>query len=258
MRKLFLDIETFPNRGLFFGLFNQNISINQVEEPGYTLCWAAKWSDSREIMFSSVHTDGMEVMLEKIHALLTEADVVVHYNGKHFDIPILNKEFLNHEMLPPIPYQQIDLLLTVRANFKLTSNKLDFVSQYLGIGKKLPHKGMDLWIGCGKGEDASWKVMERYNKQDVRLLPLLYERLVPWIKNHPNEALYQDIFDKEGNHVECCPNCASTHIVKNGIEPLATQSYQRYKCSDCGTNLRGRSTILTIAKRKSVLTQSKL
>ncbi len=258
MKKLFLDIETFPNRGLFFGLFKQNISIQQVEEPGYTLCWAAKWADKKEIMFSSVHSDGEEVMLEKIHALLTEADAVVHYNGKNFDIPILNKEFLNHSMLPPVPYQQIDLLLTVRSNFRLTSNKLDFVAQYLGVGKKLPHKGMDLWIGCGNGNDADWAKMERYNKQDVRLLPKVYERLLPWIKNHPNEALYEDIYDQYGELMESCPNCNSTHLVKNGLEHLNTQSYQRYKCADCGTNLRGRSTVLLKEKRKVILTQSKL
>ena len=258
MRKLFLDIETAPNHCLTWGLFKQNISLDQIVDSGYTLCWAAKWEDSKEIMFSSVHGDGEEVMLEKIHALLTEADAVVHYNGKNFDIPILNKEFLKHYMLPPTPYQQIDLLLTVRSNFRLTSNKLDYVADYLGVGGKLPHKGMMLWVGCMEGNDTDWSKMERYNKQDVRLLPKVYDRLLPWIKNHPNEALYQDIYDQYGELMECCPNCSSTHLVKNGLEHLTTQSYQRYKCANCGTNLRGRSTVLLKEKRKVILTQSKL
>ena len=258
MKILYLDIETAPNKGSFWGLFKQNISIEQIDSPGYTLCWAAKWDDERAIHFSSIHVDGERNMLEKVHALLDAADVVVHYNGTNFDIPILNKDFLNNEMLPPNSYRQVDLLQTVRRNFRLTSNKLDFVANYLGIGGKLPHKGMGLWNGCMAGNEADWRKMERYNKQDVVLLPKLYNKLLPWIKNHPNAALYHDVVDKNGDPIESCTNCGSTHLAKNGMEHLNTQSYQRYRCMDCGTPLRGRSTVLLANKRKVILTQSKL
>ena len=257
MRKLFLDIETAPNKGSFWGLFKQNISIEMIDEPGYTLCWSAKWDDEKHVMFMSLN-DGKREMLEGIHALLCAADAVVHYNGTNFDIPILNKDFLDSDMLPPDPYRQIDLLLTVRKNFRLTSNKLDFVGNFLGIGGKLPHKGMSLWSGCMSGNAADWNKMERYNKQDVVLLPKLYKKLLPWIKNHPNVALFDDIVDKDGKPVKACTNCGSIHIAKNGMEHLNTQSYQRYKCMDCGTALRGRSTVLLKDKRQVILTQSKL
>jgi len=258
MKKLYLDIETAPNICMTWGLFRQNISIDKIVESGFTLCWAAKWEDSKEIMFSSVHGDGEQLMLTRMHELLCEADAVVHYNGTNFDMPILNKEFVNAKMLPPTPYQQIDLLRTVRARFRFTSNKLDYVAQFLGLGNKVHHKGMALWVGCMAGKDKDWKVMERYNIQDVRLLPKLYKTLLPWIQNHPNMGLYNEVLDSEGKHVEQCPNCGSTHLVRNGMEHLATQSYQRYKCSDCGTPLRGRSTALPLAKRKSIIVTSKL
>ena len=257
MKKLFLDIETAPNKGSFWGLFKQNISIEQIDEPGYTLCWAAKWEDDRTVMFSSIQ-DGKTEMLSAVHSLLDAADIVVHYNGTHFDIPILNKDFLHAEMMPPNSYRQIDLLQTVRRNFRSTSNKLDFVSNFLGIGGKLPNKGMALWNGCMAGNAADWRRMERYNKQDVKLLPKLYTKLLPWIKNHPNMGLYSDIVDKDGNPIEVCTNCQSSHLVKNGWEHLNTMSYQRYRCMDCGTPIRGRSTVLLANKRKVILTQSKL
>ena len=152
-------IETAPNKGSFWGIFKQNISIEQIDEPGYTLCWAAKWEGDNTIMFSSIQ-DGKEHMLSGIHSLLDAADIVVHYNGTQFDIPILNKDFLKAEMLPPNSYRQVDLLQTVRRNFRLTSNKLDFVANFLVIGGKLPNKGMALWDGCIDGKKADWGSME--------------------------------------------------------------------------------------------------
>ena len=129
---LLLDIETAPSRVFTWGLFNQNISISQIEEPGYTLCWAAKWLGKKKMMFSSVRKHGRTVMLNKIYALLEEADIVVHYNGSHFDIPTLNREFVKEEMTPPAPFQEVDLLKTCRKRFRFLSNKLDYVIRFLG------------------------------------------------------------------------------------------------------------------------------
>lgn len=252
MKILHLDIETAPNKGYFWGLFNQNISINQIEEPGYTLCWSAKWHDKRKIFFDSLQDSTMKNMLESIHTLLDEADAVVHYNGTKFDIPVLNKEFIKYNLPPPSPYHQIDLYRTVKASFRFASNKLDHVCQELGLGAKVQHKGMELWDGCMAGDPKSWKIMERYNKQDVRLLPRLYERLLPWIKDHPNHALFLE------DTRPICSNCGSVHVVSKGKETTKSQIYERFKCVDCGTPLRGRTTILPKEKKDSVLTRSKL
>lgn len=249
---LHLDIETFPNICYTWGLFNQNMSLDMIVESGTTACWAAKWDKGKKIYFSSLEEDGEKVMIQGIWNLLDEADIVVHYNGRKFDIPILNKEFAKLQMEPPEPYQQIDLLETVRRRFRFTSNKLDYVARFLGLGAKQQHKGMRLWAGCMEGNEKDWKLMKKYNIQDVRLLPRVYRRLLPWINNHPNMSLYAD------DELVRCTNCGSTHVHKKGIERLATQSYQRYKCADCGTPLRGRSTELSVEKRKGVLTQSKL
>ena len=247
-----MDIETAPNIVYSWGLFNQNISINQIVEPGYTLCWAAKWDDNSTIHFSSVHEDGMKKMLNKMHKLLEEADAVVHYNGTRFDMPTLNREFIKYDMDVPTPYHQIDLYRVVKQRFKFASNKLDWVCQELGLGYKVHHKGMSLWHDCINGDDKAWKVMEKYNKQDVRLLPKLYRKLLPWMKNHPNHALVTT------DTRPVCPNCGSVHVVKKGTEVTSTMQYQRYRCTACGTPIRGRTNIMTKEKKAGVLIQSKL
>ena len=94
MKILLIDIEVAPNTAHVWGIFDQNISINQLLESSYTLCYAAKWYGNPKIMFDSVQKSGKDKMLANVHALLDQADAVVHYNGSRFDIPILNKEFL--------------------------------------------------------------------------------------------------------------------------------------------------------------------
>lgn len=237
MKLLHLDIETAPHRVYAWGLWGQDIHPDNIVEPGYTLCWAAKWHGSREVLFESVHKSKPKTMIKRIHALMSEADALCHYNGSKFDIPILNQEFLFHGLAPPDPSESIDLLKTARSRFRLPSNKLDYVAKRLCVGGKVQHKGMELWRDCMDGDDSAWRVMERYNKQDVKLLERVYNALTPWIVHHPNLALYQD------DNRPACTNCGSHHVQSRGTEKTRTQIYRRYKCMKCGTPLRGGKTI---------------
>ena len=174
-------------------------------------------------------------MLKGIHDLLDMADAVITYNGNKFDLPVLNKEFLLHGFNPPSPYKSIDLLRTVRRNFRFASNKLDHVSQQLGLGKKVEHEGFELWLKCMDKDSAAWGRMEKYNIQDVLLLEKLYYKLLPWIKSLPNRNVEED------DHV--CPACGSKHLHKSGTRQTVTALYQRYKCSDCGSWSQGTTAI---------------
>ena len=253
MKILLLDIETAPHRVYAWGLWDQNIGLNQIEEPGYTLCWAAKWFGNKKMMFSSLYENGKiseaarRRMLEKAHALLDEADVVIHYYGEKFDIPTLNQEFLAMGFLPPSPYKQIDLLKTVKRQFRLASNKLDYVATHLGLAGKIEHKGMDLWRGCMAGDPAAWKVMERYNKRDVTLLEEVYIFCLPWIVNHPNYALYDD------KGVPVCPNCGGTKLQRQGYRYTNTMRYRQHQCQDCGKWSRERINSSTDVQKANTL-----
>ena len=235
MKILLLDIETSPNTAHVWGLWQQNVSINQLMESSYVLCYAAKWLGEEDIYFDSVHQSKPKPMLKGIHGLLDEADAVIHYNGTKFDIPTLNKEFLLSKLLPPSPYKQIDLLRVVRSNFRFPSNKLDYVSQRLNLGSQHAHEGHSLWVKCMNGDKDAWKRMEEYNIQDVVLLESLYNELLPWIKNAPNRNLYQDIAG--------CPTCGSSNLQKRGTAISTTGSYQRYQCKSCGSWSQGTKSI---------------
>lgn len=236
MKILFLDIERSPNIAYVWGLFKENIPLARLIDTSELLCYAAKWYDSEEIYFDSVYSNSPKGMLKGLHKLLNEADVVVHYNGTAFDIPVINTAFVENNMKPPAPYKQVDLLKVVRQQFKFTSNKMDHVSQQLGLGKK-NDTTFDLWVGCINNDELAWETMKEYNIEDVMILERLYDKLKPWIKGHPNYGLYNK--GEMGSLV--CPSCGSEDFQKRGLAYTTTGSYQRYQCSDCGSWFRDRT-----------------
>lgn len=244
MKILLLDIETAPNTAYIWRLFKENIGISQIIESSYVMCWAAKWLGKREIMFGSVQNTRPKKMLEGIHKLLDEADVVIHYYGTSFDIPTLNKEFILYGLKPPAPYKEIDLKNTVKKRFRFTSNKLDYVCQALGLGKK-KETTFELWVECMHNEPHAWKLMEKYNKHDVRLLEKLYAKIKPWIRNHANYSIYT-------NKGVVCPNCGSKKHQHRGWYYTQTSKYRRYQCNSCGNWFRSGKSLAPRPDQKSV------
>lgn len=232
-RTLVLDIETSPNVGHIWGLWNQNISLSQLMESGEVLCFAAQWDGEKKIHFHSTHKDGRDGMLLAAHALFTEADVIVGWNSKRFDVPWLKGEWARMGLGPPAPYMQIDLCNVVKREFRLPSNKLDYVAgELLGEHKKATG-GHGLWVACMNGDDKAWATMEKYNKADVVLTGKLLTRLRPWITNLPHPGLY------DGAEPDSCPDCGGSNLVKRGFAYTTLSRYQRYWCPDCGRWARG-------------------
>lgn len=191
-------------------------------------------------------------MIHNLYTVLDEADLVLHYNGKKFDIPYIQRTLLEHNYIPPSPFHQLDLYLIARSTFSFPSLKLDYISQHLNLGSKHKHEGFDLWKKFMEEDDTAHKTMKEYNIQDVLLVEALYKKVLPWIKTHPSHALY--------NHEEgtVCTNCGSDRVIKNGIETTLLMAYQRYRCQECGTNLRGRVNVVDKEKKQGMLSKSKL
>lgn len=238
MRILFLDLETSPNLAHVWGLWNQNIAINQLVNSTEVICFGARWNDSNKVIFKSVHHHGKQAMLDEMHKLLDQADVVIGWNSQSFDTKHMNREFLENGYLPPSPFKDLDLMRVVKSQFRLPSNKLDYVSQLLGVGAKVQHSGFKLWLDCMAGNAAAWKEMKEYQIQDVNLLVDLYEILKPWIKNGPHAALHDGV--ENG-----CRNCASTNLQRRGYSRTQAATYQRFQCQDCGTWQRGEKVSTT-------------
>ena len=100
-RILALDLETSPNLAHVWGLWQQNVGLNQLLESTEVICFGARWLGEEEVEFRSVHHDGKKKMLKRAWELLNEADAVMGWNSKGFDMKHLNREFLENGLTPP-------------------------------------------------------------------------------------------------------------------------------------------------------------
>lgn len=253
---LILDIETAPMLGYVWGLWDQNVALNQVHTDWYILSWSAKWLDDppSKVMYmdqrNAKNIEDDSKLMKKIWELLDEADVIITQNGKKFDQKKLNARFILNGMQPPSSYKHIDTLVIAKKHFAFTSNKLEYMTDKLCTKyKKLKHakfSGFELWKACLAGNKEAWKEMETYNKYDVLSLEELYHKLSPW-DNTVNFNVYTD--DEEHR----C-SCGSCEFKKQGYAYTSVAKYQRYKCKSCGKESRGRTNLLSKEKRASLKT----
>ena len=240
MKILIVDIETSPHISCHFGRWGENIQPEKTLEESRVICWAAKWAGERKTMFMSEWGHGADEMIEGIYDLFDEADVVVGFNSKRFDVKRINSEFIRRGWTPPSPYEQVDLLLQVRKNFAFSSNRLKHLLKELDLTPKLEDNAdMQLWIDvCVYNKAPARKRMEAYNKQDVKSTEELYDFMLGWITPHPNWGVYVDDVSDPDNPV--CPNCGGRHMRKHKIRRTKVRKYRQWHCQDCGKYSRGR------------------
>lgn len=232
-----MDLEVAPRMAWVYDFYETNV----VEEirPQVLLAVSWKWLGEKEAHCLTIYDrPGInryddKPLVTELWNLLDEANIVCAFNGKRFDLKMSNTFFLRHNMAPPSPYKQVDPLQTLRAKFRLGCNKLDYVGQFMDVGKKTEETYKDCWKklleGNEKERKEASKIMSRYCQNDSELLEKVYLKVLPWMDNHPNMALYSE-------QETICPRCgcASEFEVKSyrrtGMQINAIQ----YKCKRCG------------------------
>jgi hypothetical protein len=252
---LLFDIETAPILGYVWGLWENNLSLNQINSDWHLLAWSAKWlgESASKIMYMDQrrarNVEDDSKILKGIWKLLDEADIVITQNGKAFDEKKLNARFILNGMKPPSSYRHIDTKRIASRKFAFTSNKLEYMTDKLCTKyKKSKHSkfsGFELWSECLKGNLKAWKEMEHYNKYDVLSLEELYTRLKPW-----DSSINFDVYFDATKSV-CA--CGSRDFKKNGFKYTNIGKYQRFECKKCGSEARDRINLVSKEKRASLL-----
>lgn len=228
---LLFDIETTPHLAYVWGKYDQT-AVGFLKHQ-HLLSFSAKWLRGKHVTKGLIdypgykkdkHNDGL--LTKDMWDLLHEADIVVAHNGRAFDTKKMNARFSFHHLPPPAPYKIVDTKEMSKKYFNFTSNSLDDISQYLGVGKKLPNVGFDLWLECMAGNPKAWAVMKKYNAHDVVLLEAIYLHMLPWMDGHPNMSSL-----REGG---ACPKCGSPELIKRGEAKTQSTVFQRYQCKACG------------------------
>lgn len=249
MKILPFDTESFPNIGLTWGTWDQKVikvlkrrlicSISwswypTKERHTLALCDMPGYDPERYMrsLFTGEEDPANKQLIRAFAKVRAKADIAIGHNIDEFDDPMVNTDvFLNKLKAIPQDARTIDTLKVLRRRMRLNSNKLDDVCEQLGIGKKLKHPGIEMWLGCMRGEAKYWDWMKRYNAHDVDpLLVGLYEHVRPWIKNHPNLSA-----DSES---PCCPSCGHTRLSAWSWMYTQTGAYQRMRCQSCASFCR--------------------
>ena len=251
---LLFDIETSPLQAFIFqkSIWKANVGAEQVISEWFMLSWSARWLFDVNIM--SERLTGKEAIKEddsrlvkSLWKLLDSADLIIAHNGDSFDIPNMNTRFIVHDLPPTSPYQTIDTMLVARKQFGFTHNSLNGLAKIFGFDAK-KETDFELWKRCVAGDDEALAYMQEYNKGDVELLELIYLKLRPWIRSHPNLGLYVD------SDVAVCPNCFGDNLTWLDDKFYYTQvgKYPIFQC-ECGAFGRGRTSVLTKDARKALV-----
>lgn len=255
MKTLIFDIETAPLLANCWGLWDQSIGLDMIEADWYVLSYSAKWLGAKEVMYDDQEKakdiEDDTLMLKGIWRLLDECDVAVAHNGIKFDVKKLNTRFLLNGLGIPSPYKVVDTLRIAKANFAMTSNKLEYLSGLLSSKPKLKHAkfpGFKLWKECLARNPEAWAEMKKYNIRDTVALEEVYLKLRAWNKQQPNAGVYLE------KNKPVCSKCGHTKLQARGFSYTSIGKYQRYQCTKCGGWSRDRHSHTTQDVKATLLT----
>jgi DNA polymerase elongation subunit (family B) len=228
-KRLFFDIETSPNIGLFWQAgYKQRIDPDNIIKERAIICIAYKWEgeETGALFWDKKMCD--KRMLSEFIKIANHADELVGHNGDKFDLTWIRTRCLLHgiEMFPK--YTTIDTLKIARQQFKFNSNRLNYIAQFLGIGEKIKTE-FGLWkdVLLNNNREALSKMVD-YCKNDVILLEKVFNK----IQHHtPHKTHFGVVFNQDRGS---CPGCGSDDLVKHMIKVSAAGvRYQQYQCKTC-------------------------
>jgi len=246
---LIWDIETAPIIMAGWGLWRQDHNPVDIIQDWYIICAAWKWLDKDKVTSVSVLDDRLAfkkdpcddyVVVKALRKVLLHADIIVGHNIKSFDWKKLNTRLIYHGLDPLPKMRMADTLAMAKAEFKFTSNKLDYVAQFLGVGAKIPTtKG--LWMRCLKGDVKSIKEMVKYCKGDIAVSESVYLKLRPFSSSVNMSSYLDDSSDKL-----ICPKCGDKDAViqSRGTARTGSGLFNRYQCQGCAGWSRGKVNLL--------------
>ncbi len=226
MKRLIYDIETSPNIGTFWRPgYNLTITYKDIIKERAIICISYKWEDKKVQHLTWDKNQNDEKMLRKFAEISHEADETVAHNGDRFDIKWIRGRALLYGISMPPDIITIDTCKLARSLFNLNSYKLDYISQYLGVGSKIDTGGLELWHDIILRQDAkALKKMVAYCDNDVVILEKVYKKMKPYIKSKTRTSL---------NRTKC-PECSGFMEVSKQRVLASGSRRMQLRCTQCG------------------------
>lgn len=203
--------------------------LNWGADLGTIFCMGWKVLGEKQVHVESVwdthqsdELDDKELCV-RIKEILSEADLLVTYNGIKCDVPFIQTRLLHHNIAPLQPIAHKDVYYTAVHKLKLSRNRLYDVQTFLNLKNEKSPVNLLNWIKALVGNNKSQKDILYHCKQDVAVLEDAYMKLRPLMQAHPRI-----------HGIEGCNKCGG-HLIKRGLYITTGKNpKQRYSCSKCG------------------------
>jgi DNA polymerase elongation subunit (family B) len=237
MKVLFFDIEILNDPKKLFEFAWKIYPGATMGAEMSTICsFGYKWLGDKKAKCINVwdkkkySINDDRALLQEIRDIMVEADIIVSFYGKKFDIKHIDARLDHHGLraLPPFKGHHLDLHELAKRRYKLSFKRLDNLADFLRCGtKKLKHEGFSLWDKSWNLDKKAQKTMSAYCAQDVEVLAKVYDKM--------QSIITFPITQKKSElPAEKCEHCGSKHFVKNGTRRSATGVVQMRFCGNCG------------------------
>ena len=241
-KRLFYDIETSYNIVKAWRIgYNINLNMDDIIQERAIITIAYKWEGEEDVTVLSWDKGCDKKLIQEFVKVMAESDELVGHNLDRFDTKFVMGRALKHGISVLPKYQSTDTLKLAKKHFMLNSNKLDYIAQYLGIGSKTKHRGMEMWDDIIlRNDPKALEEMIEYNVQDVFLTEQVYHKLMEYSLPKVNHA------SKQTGDKHTCPQCGSDHaeLHKTYISGTGTKT-RLMNCLNCSTNFTINNTNYT-------------
>lgn len=230
-KRLFFDLETSYNIVKSWRIgFDVRLSHQDIIQERAIICAAYKWEGDKQVKFLTWNKGNDGELVTKLAEILNSADEVIGHNSDRFDVKWLRTRCLYHGVALTPFIQSIDTLKEAKKLFYFNSNRLDYISKFLGAEGKMETGGLELWDDVIlRNNRQALNKMVAYCKQDVEILEDVFNKLNPYLKNKLTKTIRV-----EGNGINCV-ECGSENIVKHKVRTsIAGRQTQQYQCKTCG------------------------
>ena len=173
MKVLFYDLETTDLKGLM----------------GRILCASFLTLDGKPYTFRLDKHKGKTVIDDgklalRVREEIEEANLIVGWNSKLFDLPFLNAKLAKAGHRRTYPQFHLDLMWYAGgASMRIGSRKLDNVAKYFNLPYQKTPLDWQTWQVAGTGDKKALDYVVQHCEADVLVLREAYWRLLPYVAN---------------------------------------------------------------------------
>lgn len=181
-RILYFDLETSPNIVYSWSVgYKLNISPESIISERAIICVAYKWDNEEEVHTIQWNKGDDKELCKQFAKIANEASIICGHNLDKYDLPFLRTRCLIHGVQLNRVVNSLDTLKMARSKFRLNSNKLDYISGFLGYEGK-SQTSFGLWKDIVMNDcPIAMKTMVDYCANDVKIQEQVHLELKKYI-----------------------------------------------------------------------------